>query len=239
MKGSSISRAESSDDVTLDFFRLKWRSWSRLVIFFLYCLKINGKKIWNEILFWVGGVCMCTLSPASTRICMLVWLLTAAFWPPLLGVGGRSRQLGGGSLGSGGGLAVAFPLKTHTYTHTGSYKKDHNTINIIVFPVHKCEFARITGLSWWPVADSCWQGHGTAVGDPGQSCPHWQADPRSLDAAQQSPDYTPSGWMKTRGPLLGKLNGVVFMRVYTVFSNLHWSYMFQRATSLLLFLKIS
>lgn len=25
-KGSSISRAEVSDDVTLDFFRLRWRS---------------------------------------------------------------------------------------------------------------------------------------------------------------------------------------------------------------------
>lgn len=26
IKGSSISRVEASDDVTLDFFRLKWRS---------------------------------------------------------------------------------------------------------------------------------------------------------------------------------------------------------------------
>lgn len=64
------------------------------------------------------GVCfnVRTLRPASTRMCMLVRLLTGAFWPPLLGVGGRSRQLGGGSLGSGGGCAEAFSLQAHTET---------------------------------------------------------------------------------------------------------------------------
>lgn len=56
-----------------------------------------------------------TLSPASTRMCMLVRLLTGALRPPLLGVGGRRRQLGGGSLGSGGGLAKAFSLHAHTH----------------------------------------------------------------------------------------------------------------------------
>lgn len=65
-----------------------------------------------------------TLRPASTRTCMLVRLLTGAFWPPLLGVGGRSRQLGGGSLGSGGGLAEALSLQIHT--HTVSYVVEVN-----------------------------------------------------------------------------------------------------------------
>lgn len=44
-----------------------------------------------------------TLSPVSTRMCMLVWRLRAAFCLPLFGVGGSSKQLGGGSLGSAGG----------------------------------------------------------------------------------------------------------------------------------------
>lgn len=43
---------------------------------------------------------------------MLVLLLTAALRPPLLGVGRRSRQLGGGSRGSGGGSAEVFALRT-------------------------------------------------------------------------------------------------------------------------------
>lgn len=47
------------------------------------------------------NVCVLTLSPVSTRMCMLVWRLRATFAPPLFGVGGRSKQLGGGSLGSG------------------------------------------------------------------------------------------------------------------------------------------
>lgn len=46
---------------------------------------------------------------------MLVRLLTGAFRTPLFGVGGSRRQLGGGSLGSGGGLAEAlFLMQTHT-----------------------------------------------------------------------------------------------------------------------------
>lgn len=45
---------------------------------------------------------------------MLVRLLTGALTPPLFGVGGRSRQLGGGSLGSGGGLVDAFSLEKKT-----------------------------------------------------------------------------------------------------------------------------
>lgn len=57
---------------------------------------------------------MSTLRPASTRMCMLVRLLTRAFCPPLFGVGGRRRQLGGGSLGSGGASADSFSLQTPT-----------------------------------------------------------------------------------------------------------------------------
>lgn len=51
-----------------------------------------------------------TRSPESTRIYVLVLLLTRAFCPPLVGVGWSSRQLSGCSRGSGGG--VTFFLKS-------------------------------------------------------------------------------------------------------------------------------
>lgn len=58
-----------------------------------------------------GNVCVLTLRPVFTRMCMLVWLLRAAFSPPLFGVGGRSKQLRGGSRGSGGGAAFCLKHK--------------------------------------------------------------------------------------------------------------------------------
>lgn len=47
-----------------------------------------------------------TRSPESTKMYVLVLLLTRAFWPPLVGVGWSSRQLSGCSRGSGGGATV-------------------------------------------------------------------------------------------------------------------------------------
>lgn len=55
-----------------------------------------------------------TRSPDSTKMYVLVLLLTGAFCPPLVGVGWSSRQLSGCSRGSGGG--ATFVLKRRHMT---------------------------------------------------------------------------------------------------------------------------
>lgn len=68
-------------------------------------------KFWMWSFFIWGDL---TRSPESTRIYVLVLLLTRAFCPPLVGVGWSSKQLSGCSRGSGGG--VAFFLKSSVCT---------------------------------------------------------------------------------------------------------------------------
>ena len=223
-KGSSISRAEASDDVTLAFFRLRWSSWE--IDKSTKSITATTVKEMCDVYSMAGdddvtqcrkyyACCLTSIKNAvSLSKCFSVHLEACVHQDVHVGsAADRSfltssfrswrQQQAAGRRQSGVWRRLNWgPLSTkHTYTE--SYMEiSIQVIHCASMRASLCVCVCVcvcTGLSWWAAADSRWPGRGTTVRYPGKSCLRWPADPGRVAAARHPPCYTPSDWRRSPG----------------------------------------
>lgn len=176
IKGSNISRADSSDDVTLDFLMLKWSSCETNTWFKEIQRKtwtVTVKSRWRQCYLKAGVHQDVHAGPAAHR----------RF--PATSLGGREEEQAAGGRKSG----VRWRLSQ------GFLSADGNVKDIVAHGKAKQKRKRLffqlwffgTGLCWSAAAGSRWPGRGTAARCPGSPSHRWSAGPRRLGAARRPP----------------------------------------------------